>query len=249
MKRLTIWLGMAIALLAADRLMAGPEPIETKDYKAAPQPIVEQPSCRWTGFYIGAHGGYSWGDLSFRELDETDPAYEFDPEDFFGGGQVGANLQLGPWFVIGVEGTFSGGDFSDGADIFTNGGGEHSRGHVDSDWIATVAGRVGVSFWHNRLLAYARGGAAFTEFDYDTEEVGGSERFHANEDRTAGLVGGGIEYAFTCHWSVKLEYNHLFFGSEDVTGIEDDGESRNERTFSADVGDRDLVQAGLNFKF
>ena len=213
-----------------------------------PQPIVEQ-RCRWTGFYIGAYGGYSWGDLSFLELDQEDPAYEFDPDGAFGGGQVGANLQLDSWFVIGVEGTLSRGEFGGSADIFPDGGQEHSRGHVDSDWMATVAGRVGVTFCKNRLLAYAKGGVAFTEFNYHTEEVGGPEVFNADEDRTAALVGFGLEYAFTCHWSVKLEYNHLFFDSEDVTGIEQDGKSENERTFNADIGGRDLIQGGINFKF
>ena len=250
MKRMSIWLAVVtIALIGDDRLIAGPEPLEPKDYKAAPQPIVEEQPCRWTGFYIGGHGGYSWGGQSFLELDESDPAYLFDQDGVFGGGQVGANLQLGSWFVIGVEGTFAGGDFDGSDDIFP--GGEHSRGRVDSDWIATVGGRVGVSFWRNRLLAYAKGGAAFTSFDYRTEEVQGSgERFDASEDRTGALLGFGLEYAFTCHWSVKLEYNHLFFDSEDVTGTEtvpgDPGESR---TFRANVAERDTIQAGINFRF
>lgn len=247
MKRLIIWLGTAVTLIGANNLLAGPQQLEPKDYKAAPQPIVEK-ECRWTGFYIGAHGGYSWGDLSFVELDETDPAFEFDPDGGFGGGQIGANLQLGSWFVIGVEGTFSGGEFGGSADIFTTGN-EHSRGHVDSDWMATVAGRVGVSFCRNHLLAYVKGGAAFTDFSYHTEEVGGSEVFNADDDQSGALVGFGLEYAFNCHWSVKVEYNHLFFDGGDVTGIESDGKSENERTFNADNGGRDLIQGGINFKF
>lgn len=237
-----------LVLMSAPFVFAGPEAIEAKDSKVIPQEVAPEQICRWTGFYIGAHGGYSWGDLSFVERNETDPPYLFDQDGVFGGGQAGFNLQIGSWFVLGVEGTFAGGDFSDSADIFP--GGEHSRGHVDSNWVGTVAGRAGLSFWKNRVLVYARGGVAFADFDYHTEEVQATgERFDADETRTGGLVGGGVEFALTCHWSVKLEYNHLFFGSEDVTGTERTGGGAGvDRTFGADV-DRDMVAAGLNFKF
>lgn len=247
--RLVILLSAAMAIVfgGTGDLFAGPEPSGGKESKAVVQP-APPPECTWTGFYIGGFGGYSWGDnLRFREENETDPAYVFDQDSFIGGGEIGYNFQIGSWLVLGIEGTFAGGDFSDSDDIFP--GSEHSRGHVDSSWIATIAERVGVSFWHNRLLAYVRGGAAFTEFDYHTEEVGGSERFDGDEERTAGLVGGGLEYAFTCHWSVKVEYNHLFFGSEDVDGIEKSGGPGVEKTFGSNVGDHDTVTAGINFKF
>lgn len=248
MKRFILCLATSIALIGANNLFAGPEQLEAKDYKAMPAPIVEK-ECRWTGFYIGAHGGYSWGDLSFLELDESDPPFEFSSDGGFGGGQIGANLQIGSWFVIGVEGTFSGGDFGGSADLFTSGGNEHTHGHVDSDWMATVAGRVGVSFCRNHLLAYVKGGVGFTDFSYHNEEVTGSEVFNADDDQSGALVGFGLEYAFTCHWSVKLEYDHLFLDSNDVTGIEVDGSNVNERTFHADYDGRDMVQGGINFKF
>lgn len=248
MKAVVLSIATAVALINAMPASAGPEPLNTTDSKVVTQPPVEEKACRWTGFYLGGHGGYGWGDLSFRELDETDPPYLFEQDGFFGGGQAGFNLQLGSFFVLGVEGTFSAGDFDDSADI--RAGGERSRGHVDSDWVATAAGRVGFSFWHNRMLAYAKGGVAFTQFDYHTQELGGSEVFDADEDRTVPLVGFGLEYAFNCHWSVKLEYNHLFFDAEDVTGIERTGGGAGlERTFRSDIDGRNTVQAGINFKF
>jgi opacity protein-like surface antigen len=248
MKRIAFALTIALFLLARQNLLAGPERIDTKDSKVTTQPVVEK-ECRWTGFYIGAHGGYSWGESSFLELNETDPPYLFDHDGFFGGGQAGFNLQLGSFFVLGVEGTFAGGDFGDTADIVTTGN-ERSRGDIDSSWIATVGGRVGITFCKNRLLVYGKGGAAFTQFDYHTKEVAGTEVFDADNDRVAALLGGGLEYALTCHWSVKLEYNHLFFGCEDVTGIEKSGGGAGvNRTFRSDISDRDSVTAGINFKF
>jgi outer membrane immunogenic protein len=247
MKRLVLLFGvLTLFTVGIERTLGGPGPSETKDSKAVVQP-APPPECRWTGFYIGVHGGYSWGGQNFRELEESDPAYVFDQDGLFGGGQLGFNLQLGSWFVTGVEGTFSGGDFDDSADIFP--GGEHSRAHIGQDWFATIAGRFGVSFWSNRLLAYAKGGAAFTQLDYHTEEINGGEQFNADDDQTAALLGFGLEYAFTCHWTLKVEYNHLFFGRNHVTGIETTGGGSGlERSFRA-VDERDTVQLGLNFKF
>src|SRR3954469_6845357 len=247
MKRALVLLSISLLGSLGIDAVAGPEPIDTKESKVVQQMPVER-ECRWTGFYLGGFGGYSWGDASFRELHESDPSYLFDQDGWFGGGQIGFNLQVGSLLVFGVEGTFAGGDFSDSADI--RAGGERSRGHIDSDWLATVGGRLGLSFCRNHVLVYAKGGAAFTQFNYHTVEIGGSEVFDADEDRTAGFVGGGIEYAITCHWSVKLEYNHLFFGGEDVRGIEREGGGGSvHRTFRSDISDRDTLTAGVNFKF
>ena len=91
MKRLLLSVGLAIALIVAPRLVAGPEPLDAKESKAVVQPPAPEP-CRWTGFYIGGHIGYVWSDnWSFLEEDESDPPFNFDPDGLFGGGQVGFN--------------------------------------------------------------------------------------------------------------------------------------------------------------
>src|SRR5712671_1915427 len=61
----------------------------------------------WTGFYIGAHGGYGSGDWT-GNLTYTDGPSGFpgsrtvDSNGWFGGGQVGYNKQIGT-IVIGIE--------------------------------------------------------------------------------------------------------------------------------------------------
>lgn len=57
-----------------------------------------------------------------------------------------------------------------------------------------------------------------------------------------------MEYALNCHWSLKAEYNHLFFKADDVTGIETEGARRDTRIFHSDPN-LDLVQFGLNYRF
>ena len=240
--------GTVMVLVGAERLLGGPAQLEAKDYKSAPQPVVEQP-CNWTGFYVGIHGGYGWGDLSMEERDDTDPAFRHEQQGFFGGGQVGYNLQLGSMFVIGVEGEFAGSDIGERTVFRIPDTQTIDTATIDTnvDWMGTVAGRVGLSFWHNRLLAYGKGGAAFTHFNYefiDGNNGGTPETFRDDEDRTVGLIGGGLEYALTCHWSVKFEYKHYFFDSDDFTVAATGG----SKTFDVKT-DLDSVQLGVNFKF
>lgn len=221
-----------------------------------PAPVVEK-ECDWTGFYIGVHGGYLWGDPSLHETGEGDdnPFYHLDPASFFGGGQIGYNRQFGSWFVIGVEGEFSGTDFDDEKRVVEDEGKdglETSFGRVDADWFATAGARIGASFWRNRLLAYVKGGAVFTEFDVEVEDVGDeNELWHGEDDRIGGFVGGGLEYAINCHWSVKVEYQHYFFDDETITGVAlfEGVPGTVEKPHDLLDPALDSVRVGLNFRF
>jgi len=101
------------------------------------------------------------------------------------------------------------------------------------------------------------GGTTFRElgqtdpgYDFDTREIGDNGRFHADDSEVMGLIGFGLEYAFNCHWSVRVEYNHLFASdNNDVTGVETDPPDRFDTTFRVRRDDWNLVTAGLNFKF
>jgi outer membrane immunogenic protein len=236
---------------------AGVERLDAKSSKEVLQPAIEEP-CKWTGFYIGANAGYAGGDLSWVDADTagTESGEVTGPETltkhghsgFIGGGQLGYNHQFGSWLVLGVEGTF---DYSDvkGSSV------RNTEVNTDAfetrdDWIGTIAGRVGFAW--NKVLFYAKGGGAFVNERYswrhgtlDDETV---DPFTANEVRTVGMVGGGLEYAITCHWSAKVEYNHLFLGSEDVSGTRIDSGVPETETYRIDI-DHDSVQAGLNYKF
>lgn len=249
MKTLFLWLGIAIALIGADHAVAGPEPIESKDFKAAPAPVVEQP-CRWTGFYLGVHGGYGWGHANLEEMDDEDPGFGVDPDGFLGGGQIGFNLQLGSFFVIGIEGDIAGSDINESRHFtFADEPDETLDLHSDIDYIGTIGGRVGVTFWQNKFFLFFKGGVAFMNFDnvLREDDDGTIETFHDNDDLTTGYIGGGLEYAMTCHWSFMFEYKHYFIGDNgNVTHeVNDEGETK---TFDRDRN-LDSVLFGVNYKF
>jgi outer membrane immunogenic protein len=167
----------------------------------------------WTGFYVGAHGGGAWSKWS--GMDPTDPAATWSSVTASGGivgGQIGGNYQISN-FVVGLEGTgaWSSVTLNTGGPF---GGGAGFNLSLKNDYIATVAGRFGVAF--DRVLLYAKGGAAFTRDRYSANNglagpLAGSASGSFN--RTGWLAGGGVEWMFMPNWSVRAEYNYLGFGA------------------------------------
>jgi outer membrane immunogenic protein len=255
---LTFVFAAAIALTALTQIaFAGPERLESKDMAAAPAP----PPCNWTGFYFGIHTGYSEGQLTWKDVDDGDNEVliQHNTNSLFDGGQVGYNHQFGSWLVLGLEGDLS---WTPDAGGHTNrstlSGEEEETKNFDtsSTWVGTIGLRVGVSLFNNRLLPYVKGGVAFEQWDYHSassliNSTGGTtfeNDFRTDETRVAPMIGFGLEYALSCHWSVKAEYKHLFLGTETITGIAQDPPGTDNESYDVEMK-QDSVLAGLNYKF
>jgi outer membrane immunogenic protein len=214
-------------------------------YRKAPPPPA--PVSSWTGLYIGAHVGTGWGTTE-SEINSVSgfggglagfvlPVSQTQSNGFLGGVQGGYNLQLGPVAVIGVEGDFS----------FTNIKGTSPCVIVfacstDHDWIATVAGRFGVTY--DRALFYVKGGVAWAQTTYAASvNLGASFTTSVDETRIGALFGTGIEYAFLPGWSAKVEYNYIDFGKDDYNFV------AGPLTFGTAIQEKvHLVKAGLNYR-
>ena len=170
------------------------------------EPIPEAiaaPAYNWTGFYIGAHGGYAFD--GSNEWDGV--AVDNDLEGFFAGGTIGANWQMN-WLVLGVEadGGWAG---IDGSDPCPNPAFTCS---TDVDWLATARGRVGLAW--DRWLVFGTGGAAFggVLVEANPQAGGGS----SDETYIGWTAGGGVELGLTNNVSVKGEYAFYDLGDEDA---------------------------------
>ena len=226
----------ALALIA----VAGPESLPRNDYKESKTmvaPAPEPPPCNWTGFYIGVHGGYGGGDLTWKDVDfgDNDILFGRVQNGFFGGGQIGYDFQIGS-FVIGATGDF---DYST---IDAQGGGEKPF-KTWSDWMGSTGLRAGFAWKH--LLFYGTGGVAFVDENYSYEANDG---FKADEVRIGGFAGAGIEYMIGCHWSAKVEYRHLFLGTDSIHDTTTDGLEIDHESYDVEL-DQDSVQLGFGFKF
>jgi outer membrane immunogenic protein len=177
--------GIALAALAlAAPASAADVPGRGPIYKTAPAPLFN-----WTGFYVGGHGGYGWGD-----------ADNLSPSGWFGGGQIGYNWQYAPNWVVGLEGDISGGDISD----------KNAAGFplVRSKIDTFGSGRARLGYTVDRVMVYGTGGLAWA---HDRANDGLVQNSQTHVGWTAGA---GVEYAFAPNWSTKLEWLYADYGNK-----------------------------------
>jgi outer membrane immunogenic protein len=249
--RLTI-LSCACAALALT-VVAGPEALPSgKEMKqVAPAPL---PECNWTGFYIGLNVGGQFGHSENKDLDDywdPDRPWGYDESGVVAGGLVGYNFQWN-WLVLGVEA--EGGYMNlegRGEEPRTNFSGGPNVGSSDSDFFTTIRGRLGFALGH--WLFYATGGGIGV--NYETRMDDDPEGLHGHEqDFDWGWTGGGgIEYMFGCHWSIRAEYLRFELDKQDFSGVWPSSgvqfpDSNVRYRFNGNT-EGNIVRGGLNYKF
>jgi outer membrane immunogenic protein len=187
MKRLALGLLLAsIAGAASAADMSAPRAPYTK----AP---ALSPAINWSGFYIGAMGGYAAEATS-------DPLAI---KGGFAGGTLGYNWQSG-MFVAGIEADGAWANISRTAIIAP----VTVTDQVQS--LGTIRGRVGVAF--DQVLLYGTGGVAFADNKLSASALGVT--FSDSKVHTGWAAGAGVEWMFTHGWSLKAEYLYRRFGSQ-----------------------------------
>ncbi len=201
---------------------------------AATAPIVYS----WNGAYVGANfgGAFSAGEHVLTPLgtDRTNPSGAL------GGLQFGYNHLVAPNWLVGAEAEL-GWTSAQGKTNFVDPAGTASLTITsDHNWYDTVSGRLG--YVMGPLLLYAKGGAAWMNADYRMEVNSGLDGVTSvNTTRSGWIAGGGVEYMLGSHWSAKLEYDHLAFGSKTLTFVNPFG---NSVTVESSVNQ---VKAGVNY--
>lgn len=193
------------------------------------------------------------------------------------GGQVGYRYQMNSWvFGLEAQGDWANLKGSNTSTVFSGltippGGALSLVNSSKVDAIGMFTGQVGYAW--GPILWYIKGGAAVTNNEYDgtlnasftTNPV---NRFnftlnatdHASAVRFGEVIGTGVDVMFAPGWSLGVEYNHLFMGSQQVgfayTGASGTGllagvkspagvPSRNESI----SGDIDMATVRLNYSF
>jgi opacity protein-like surface antigen len=92
-----------------------------------------------------------------------------------------------------------------------------------TDFLTSVTARLGYAFDH--VLVYGKGGFALAGDKYSvsgvaTTDPGGPFNFQGLENRIGWTAGAGVEWLFTQHWSVNLEYDYYGFGTRSVAMFE-----------------------------
>jgi outer membrane immunogenic protein len=214
--------------------------------KAAPPPMI--PLYNWSGFYIGANGG--WGEsedcvgiVTAAAALLADGCHNRSGGVF--GGQIGYRWQQpGNHFVFGLEAQGDWANFSNSRVSLVD---PALTFNTKTDAIGLFTGQFGFA-WDTWLL-YFKGGAAVTSNNFTVSDtLTGLGIAQANGTRWGGTVGLGFEYGFTPNWSLGIEYDHLLMGSQD-TVVASTAFPGVNGTLLHDSQSSDMVTVRLNYRF
>src|SRR6202171_2987411 len=180
----------------------------------------------WTSCYLGGHlgGGFARKDLtdpvqlvqdSFLGAGSTNGITTVSPlpSGVVIGGQIGCDYQFASSWVVGIEGAVSGSTMKNTRTVgLPLGNPDTARVKARVEFLSSVTARVGYAF--DNVLLYARGGVALAQDRYNVTGsfVGTPFGFEGLDNRIGWTVGGGVEWAFSHHWSTNIEYDHYQFG-------------------------------------
>jgi outer membrane immunogenic protein len=212
--------GVASSALAAD--------LPTHKAPPAPAPYYAPPAFTWTGFYIGVNGGWGFSGTDNNSFGNINGGLV--------GGTVGYNYQMGQ-FVIGYEGDVDWADVHGGNFAYGLPGG-FGTDKLTTNWMVTERARLGYSV--DKALFFVTGGYAGIDTHGTFADSFGNFGSQ-NKWQNGGVIGAGVEYAFTNNISLKGEYLYMptfsqtyFAGTPDVT--------------STRLG-VSMFRAGINYKF
>lgn len=185
--------------------------------KAPPPP--PPPAFSWTGFYFGGEVGGAWA-----SGDVTDSLFGFDVSarrsGWIGGFDFGYNYQVSN-LVFGVEGNLDWTSIRASETLLLAPG--TFIASANTNWIDTAAGRVGVAFnqvlFMNQVMIYAKGGGAWVRNTASIFDVTSGVGVSASNTNDGWVAGGGLEWAFDPHWSVKVEYDYIGLNHWNFSGL------------------------------
>ena len=210
-------------------------------------PAIAAPVYSWSGFYLGINGGGASSHECYTITSVAGaPVFPnsegcHDATGALLGGQIGYRWQVTSW-VFGLEAQ---GDWADlkGSNASLTAIIPYIN-QTKIDAIGLFTGQVGYA-WNNVLL-YVKGGAAVTDNQYSSFFTATNVVFNqASETRWGGAVGAGFEFGFASNWSLGVEYDHLFMGTDSVSFTGINAVTRTDN-ISQDV---DMVVGRLNYRF
>jgi outer membrane immunogenic protein len=219
--------------------------LAARPYNKAPPPVVAA-IYDWSGFYIGANGG--WGQsrncVDFFNGAGVDFAQGCrDRSGGLVGGQLGYRWQASQW-VFGLEAQ---GDWADLSNQRLSLLDPTLSTRTKTSGIGLFTGQIGYAW--NASLFYVKGGAAVTDNRFSILDTpSGIELAAQSATRWGGTVGVGWEYGFAPNWSAGIEYDHLFMGHRNISFTATDPRLLgflNDRI----TQDVDMVTLRVNYRF
>ena len=220
-------------------------------------PAVSSPSgVNWSGFYLGMNWGAAKGTTDWSKptgaatLAVTNPSFTRAGDDIglFAGITAGYNYQTGPW-VIGAEADISAANINSNAKCSGSTGfvgyGMSWRCGSETNWIGSLAPRVGYAFGNS--LLFAKVGLAYANSDSKLSYPwwNGQREVSKSTSRYGLALGLGYEHNLGGNWSAKAEYAYYNFGSKAFSGSDRDGAVYG----ASSAPSMNVFKFGLNYRF
>lgn len=180
-----------------------------------PEAHIYEEAFSWSGAYIGAQAGYSFGrsKLSITSLDD----FSTNTNGFSGGAYAGYNWLLTSSYLFGIEGDVVFSKINKDSQVY-------SLGNRSLNWNANTqlegAVRARLGYAYDRWLPYLAGGVAFAR---------GKDTFYSNiagntidsvditTNRVGFTAGAGVDYAVTDNILLRTEYRYNHYGKKTDT--------------------------------
>jgi high affinity Mn2+ porin len=240
---------VAVALTGVGYAHAADGIVPTK----APPPDTSSPY-DWTGWYIGGHLGYGWGNSNFTgpagisgSLDLFQPfdAFTYNGS-YFEGVQAGYNYMFANRVVVGTEADASFPSFQNNAGV-SIGNSTTFASPIGSETYSetvlssgTLRGRIGYA--PGQWLFYATGGFAWSYNQLTLTNLTTGTTDMPFLWRLGWAAGAGVEVPIVPHWTARLEYLYTDYGNETVLFG-----SAGQR-FTSDFSLQEL-RVGVNYQF
>ena len=246
MKKLLLGIAGVIALAVP----ASAADLAARPYAKAPAMIAAVYD--WSGFYVGANGGWGSSRKCWDQYTAVGGAFIggdgcHNATGGVAGGQIGYRWQAGAW-VFGLEGQ---GDWADlrGRSVSVLNPAFTNESRIGAFGLFT--GQIGYAA--NNVLLYVKGGAAVTDDSFRTFVTGTNvlATSTANDTRWGGTVGAGLEFGFSPNWSAAVEYDHLFMGNRTYSFTHNGVAGAAGTAFSTERvrQDVDLVTVKVNYRW
>ncbi|WP_395450014.1 outer membrane protein [Aminobacter sp. UC22_36] len=236
-------------IVASALMVAGASNAFAADAAAEDIAPIASGAYDWSGFYVGIHGGYSFGQSNY-DVYEPGPAALYvisnpDPDGYLLGAHAGYIRQFSNGFVFGGEAdlSYSSSKGSDYVSLITPTGpiaDDNIWFESEIKWTASARARFGYAM--DRFLPYATAGVAAARVESSLNYA--SYPYQQFEGTHVGWTAGiGTEYAMTEKVSIRAEYRYSDYGDQDFTTV-----PLSNRPTKIDFQSHD-IRLGVSYKF
>lgn len=196
----------------------------------------------WTGFYLGGHAGYSWGEVSSEFAFPGDPYPTTKNNGLIGGVHVGYQRQLGQ-LVLGAEVGVTQLQNSDNGVPYPLAPVSSIESQLEN--LGYIGAKMG--WGSGRWLPYIAGGYAVVDVSKRQFASGsGATQLTSSERQDGWYLGAGVDWVLSSNWILGVDYRHYDFQRTTHFPVDTSGAPNVPVNTQATI---DAVTLRLDYKF